>query len=121
MLTETGIVTAVKQHENKYGVVVNKEWYGGFGQCPVQKGDKVKIDYKLNGKYKNIRSIEKTENVEIKSDRVEENISQRSDPVVDDIHLQVCLKAAAQILTGTKTSATEVAKYTKELLKELWG
>jgi hypothetical protein len=115
MPSETGTVAAVKQREKTYSIAVNKQWFGGFGKCSVEKGDKVRIDYKENGKYKNIKSIEKEE-TQPKVESV-----QRSDPVVDDIHLQVCLKAAAQVFTGTKATAQEIAMYSKELLKEIWG
>ncbi len=113
MPNETGTVSAVNQREsNKYGVKINNEWYGGYGVCPVKKGDTASVEYKLNGKYRNIIKIEREKEAETPPNA--------RDNVVDDIHLQVCLKAAAQILTGTKVPASEVAQYSKELLKELW-
>ena len=113
MPNETGTVTAINQKDNKYGLVINKEWYGGYGVCPVKKGDIASVEYKLNGKYKNIIKIERQAGTEMQSSNREN--------VVDDIHLQVCLKAAAQILMGTKVPASEVAQYSRELLKEIWG
>ncbi|RJQ15781.1 hypothetical protein C4573_06540 [Candidatus Woesearchaeota archaeon] len=114
MPNEIGIISAVNQREsNKYGVKIKDEWYGGYGVCPVKKGDTASIEYKLNGKYRNIIKIEREKETEATPNM--------RDNVVDDIHLQVCLKAAAQILTGTKVPASEVAQYSRELLKELWG
>jgi len=114
MPNETGTVSAVNQREsNKYGVKIHNEWYGGYRVCPVNKGDTASVEYKLNGKYRNIIKIER--------EKEAETTPNTRDNVVDDIHLQVCLKAAAQILTGTKVPASEVAQYSKELLKELWG
>lgn len=113
MPNETGIISAVNQRDSsKYGVKIGAEWYGGYGACPVKKGDTASIEYKLNGKYRNIIKIEREKEAEAQP--------ANRDNVVDDIHLQVCLKAAAQILTGTKVPASEVAQYSKELLKELW-
>jgi len=111
MLNDTGIVSATKQHSNKYGVLMNGEWYGGFGQCPVKKGDKVVINYKLNGKYKNIISVEINEDTETKN----------VDSVVDDIHLQVCLKAAASVLSGSQKTTDELVSYAQELYTKIWG
>ncbi|MGV8162164.1 MAG: hypothetical protein ACP5N2_02395 [Candidatus Nanoarchaeia archaeon] len=114
MPNETGTVSAVNQRDSsKYGIKINDEWYGGYGACPVKKGDKAFVEYKLNGKYRNIIKIEREQEAEAQP--------ASRDNVVDDIHLQVCLKAAAQILTGTKVPASEVAQYSRELLKELWG
>lgn len=110
MLNDTGTVSAVKQHPSKYGIRMNEEWYGGFGQCPVKKGDRVIITYKLNGKYKNITTVEVTEEAKIES----------RDNVVDDIHLQVCLKAAASVLSGSQKTTEDLVSYTKDLYAKLW-
>ena len=116
MPTEIGTIDAIKQRDKTYSVAMNKQWFGGYGKCSVEKGDTATIVYKENGKYKNIASIKK----ENTSPKAEEK-RQRDDPVVNDIHLQVCLKVAAQILTGTKATPQEVATYSRDLLKEVWG
>jgi hypothetical protein len=111
MLNDKGTVSAVKQHSTKYGILMNGEWYGGFGQCTVKKGDQVVISYKLNGKYKNITNVEVKEEATVES----------RDNVVDDIHLQVCLKAAASVLSGSQKTTEDLVSYTKELYTKLWG
>lgn len=116
MPTETGTISAVKQRDKTYSIAMNKQWFGGYGKCPLEKGDAATIEYNENGKFKNIASIKK-EAVQ------EKPIIQRprDDPVVDDIHLQVCLKAAGQVFSGQKPTAKELAEYSRELMKELWG
>ena len=114
MQTEQGIINAVKQRDKTYSVALNKQWFGGYGNCPVQKGDYVLLDYEDNGKYKNIVTIKTAETTKKEPER-------RSDTVTDDIHLQVCLKAAASILSGTSVTTDELVSYTKELRNKLWG
>ena len=115
MPTETGKIDIIKQRDKTYSIAMNKQWFGGYGKCPVEKGDTATIDYKENEKYKNIASIKKEET----SQKTDE-LPKRDDPVVDDIHLQVCLKVAGQIFTGSKATVKEVADYSRALLKEIW-
>jgi len=113
MQTEQGTIGAVKQRDKTYSVALNKQWFGGYGKCQVQKGDYVVIDYEDNGKYKNIISMKTAE-------PAKKEIERRSDSVTEDIHLQVCLKAAASILSGTSITTDELVSYTKELYSKLW-
>ena len=116
MPTETGIIDAIKQRDKTYSIAMNKQWFGGYGKCPVEKGNTATIDYNEKGKFKNIASIKKEE-----TPTKTEEPQKRNDLVVDDIHLQVCLKVAGQIFTGSKATVKEVANYSRELQKELWG
>ena len=53
-----GRVKAVKQFQDKYGVLLTDEvWYNGFGTCPVNKNDYVVIEYETKGKFHNVTSI----------------------------------------------------------------
>jgi hypothetical protein len=113
MPTETGIISNIKQRPNNFSVAVNNKWFGGHGKCTVEKKDSVKIDWIQDGKYMNIKSIEKIEQ--------QKPTPKRTDPLADDIHLQVCLKASATIHAGTNKTAKEIATYTKELMHELWA
>lgn len=53
-----GVVEAVAQHDGgRYSVKVGGEWYGGFGTCPVEKGLACVIEYTVNGRFRNVKSI----------------------------------------------------------------
>jgi len=66
-----GIVQAIKQREKGYSILLdNEEWYSGFGKCPVDKGDKVSLEYKQKDQWKNITKIEKSgESLEKQTDK----------------------------------------------------
>ena len=44
MLTETGTIDNIKQREKTYSIAMNKQWFGGYGKCPVEKGDTATIE-----------------------------------------------------------------------------
>jgi hypothetical protein len=52
-----GIVSAVSQRADRYGVKIGEDWYGGFGTCPVSRGDRVHLVFLEKGQWKNIASI----------------------------------------------------------------
>jgi hypothetical protein len=52
-----GIVSAVSQRANGYGLKIGEDWYGGFGTCPVAKGEQVELSFAEKGEWKNIVSI----------------------------------------------------------------
>jgi hypothetical protein len=53
-----GIVSAVSQRADRYGVKIGEDWYGGFGTCPVSRGDRVHLGFLEKGQWKNIANIE---------------------------------------------------------------
>jgi len=67
MLNINGIVEAVKNREKSYALLVNKEWYSGWGQTEASKGDMVDLEFietKKDGQvWKNIKNIKVTPNV----------------------------------------------------------
>jgi len=115
MSSETGEVTAISRKGPKFGFVIEDIWYNGYGKCDLEKGDTVKVEYDPNGKFRNVKSFEK-----IKSAEIPKAQPKRNDSLAEDIHLQVCLKASAQIHAGSKATPKEIATYTKELMTELW-
>ena len=52
-----GMVSAVSQRADRYGVKIGEDWYGGFGTCPVSRGDRVQLSFLEKGEWKNIASI----------------------------------------------------------------
>lgn len=54
VLTASGAVEAVSQKDERYGVLIAGEWYGGFGTCPVSKGQACVVDYMVRGQYRNV-------------------------------------------------------------------
>ncbi len=114
MPSETGIVDTITPRDKTYSVAVNKQWFGGFGKCPVNKGDSVEIEWKQKGDFKNIVKMQTVEKPKTLTP------PKRTDSLAEDIHLQVCLKATATLHTGSKATPKEIAKYTRELMTELW-
>lgn len=53
----TGLIEAVKSKDGKYGIRVDSVWYNGFGNAPGKKGDKVEVEYEINGNFKNVRDF----------------------------------------------------------------
>ncbi len=49
METIEGVVESVSQKGKRYSVMINREWYGAYGDCPVNKGDIVRIGWKQGG------------------------------------------------------------------------
>ena len=124
-----GIVKSVSSKIGKkgqaYGVCIGDAWYNSLGNCPVQKGDEVNIDYEDYKQFHNIKLIEIITSKEaagvsspIQTDSAPAPLSRE-----DDIHGQVALKCAAWILSnkGTIPTADEVVKYARELEQLWWG
>lgn len=113
MPSETGIVSKIKPRDKTYSVAVNKQWFGGFGKCPVKEQDTVTIEWKQQGEYKNI--------VKIQPAPKETQKLPETDSKTNDIRLQVCIKAAGGVFAGTKATPQEVSTFAKELFTEVWG
>ena len=60
MPTEKGKVSKVHIDEgkNRYGLLVNTKWYGGFGQPTAEEDMLVEIEYKANGTFRNITKVD---------------------------------------------------------------
>lgn len=52
-----GVVSAVSQRANRYGVKIGDTWYGGFGSCPVERGSSVVVTFYQKDGWRNIRAI----------------------------------------------------------------
>ena len=52
-----GTVSAAKNKDGKFGIKIGEEWYNGFGEANCKKGDVVEVEFKQNGKWKNVDSI----------------------------------------------------------------
>ena len=53
-----GVITAVSQKEDKYGIAMGTgNWFNGYGKAPCNKGDEVEITYQVNNNFKNIEVI----------------------------------------------------------------
>ena len=52
---ENKTISAVKQRDKNYSIMVEEEWYGGYGFCKVNKGDIVSFKYTVNDQWKNIK------------------------------------------------------------------
>lgn len=53
-----GRVKAVKQRITNYSIMVGDDWYSGFDKCPFKKGDLVNIDFKQDGRFRNMEKAE---------------------------------------------------------------
>jgi len=53
-----GVVEATAQNApDRYGFRIGQEWFGGFGSCPVEKGDEVEVVYADNGRFHNVKDV----------------------------------------------------------------
>ena len=66
-----GVVSAVRQRADNYGVKVGDDWYGGFGQCPVREGSRVAVKFYEKDGWKNLTSIRLLETEEPELDDAE--------------------------------------------------
>ena len=57
----TGIVYRISQKDKTFGIYIDDEWYNGFGKSPAKKGDKVEIEWKKSGDFRNITKVTITE------------------------------------------------------------
>jgi hypothetical protein len=59
MEEKTGVIKAISQKEERYSLTFDgATWYSDFGVCPCKKGDEVKLEYEINGNFKNIKKID---------------------------------------------------------------
>ena len=56
METTKGTVGPVSNKDGKYGFKINDDWYNGFGDCPVKRGDEVEVNFEINNNFKNVKS-----------------------------------------------------------------
>ena len=54
-----GIIKAVKVRDKGYSIMINSDWFSGFGKLSFNKNDEVDIDWSFSddGKWKNISNI----------------------------------------------------------------
>lgn len=95
-----GVVAAVSQKPNNYGFKIGDVWYGGFGECPLRKGDYVEVDYVENGRFKDVQDLHIVE-------------SQGTESGGDDIGeiriaRAVALKCAVQLCGSDRDSTEDV-------------
>jgi len=73
-----GVITAVSQKEDKYGIAMGTgNWFNGYGKAPCNKGDEVEITYQVNNNFKNIDQVyvsTKTTESEVPSDSNKYNL-----------------------------------------------
>jgi len=61
MEKKTGTVDRISQKDKTFGIYIDDEWYNGFGKAPTKKGDKVEIEWKKSGDFRNITKVTVTE------------------------------------------------------------
>ena len=55
MKLENVKVQAVKQRDTNFSILIEKDWYGGFGTCPYEKGMTVSFEWEQEGQWRNIK------------------------------------------------------------------
>ena len=132
MDTAKGIIEVVKQREKNYSIAIKGAWYSGFGICKYAEGDLIEFEFAKSpdGKFNNIKRVisSETDNEEeVIEEHIEEpkkdmkTVQQYNDNRTDDIHWQVCLKIAADILnthTRELPTAAGIVMYAKDLMRE---
>lgn len=100
-----GVVEATAQNApDRYGFRVGGEWYGGFGSCPVEKGDEVEVAYADNGRFHNVKEVRPVEE-EANSDGAEASAERSS--VNSRIARAVALKCAAALCSFSNDASAD--------------
>lgn len=106
-----GIVAAVAQNTpERYGVRLGEQWLDGSGQCPVHKGQAVRVLFVEDDQSRMIRGIW------VADERAEEhgNATQRN-PHDDRIARAVALKCAVALSSGWGVSVDELVEVAERL------
>ena len=118
LVTVQGTVEATAQNApGRYGVKIADEWFDGFGQCPVEKGDEVEVAYVERGKFKNLKRVKVAE-VDDDNDAYTATEEMR-DPTVSRINRAVALKCAAQVVAGRSGDPESVIEIAERFNKWL--
>ena len=105
MKTITGVIKAISQKEETYGVMLHpKDWYNAFGECPVKKGETVTIEYTVDGSWKNIQDIS-IDKLPKKPSETSEKVSETTQKNLEQLSsiYKNCLVLAKELLTPYKT------------------
>ena len=70
MKTIQGEVTKVIQRDKNYSLILDGNFYGGFGTSPVVTGDQVEFEYEINGTFRNIKG--KVQKLKVKEEQIDE-------------------------------------------------
>jgi len=121
-MNKKGTVEGINQKDKGYGILVDGQWYNGKGQCGVEKDQEVDFDYTVNGNWKNIDVFKVIESP--KEKEITEAKPVTVDNRTDDIHYQVCLKIAGDIISrnynkDVKGAEKLVAEVVVDLAKEI--
>ena len=102
MNTVRGVVEATAQNKpDRFGVRIGGEWYDGFGDCPVQKGDDVAVTFTHRGRFRNIHEVSLVTAGQ-KADASEETKRESR------IARAVALKCATKLFEGSPAKAPDV-------------
>ncbi|MCH7568419.1 MAG: hypothetical protein IIA87_03275 [Nanoarchaeota archaeon] len=110
----TGVLTKVsyKADKNSYGVEIGQgNWYNGFGEPGCKKGDKVEIEFEVNGQWKNVSSLKVLE----ASSEPDQKTSYGRDPEV--IVKTDCYKMAVDLHIADPTK--DIESTAEELYKKI--
>lgn len=123
----SGMVEGINEKEDRYGIIVAGEWYNKKGKCPIQKGDEVTIEYEINKNFRNIKKITNSISNHNKSETGQTTTN--TDERTKDIHYQVCLKIAGNIVANNPKNyrnqahelAEDVVVLATEMYSRVWG
>ncbi|MCH7534160.1 MAG: hypothetical protein IH948_00140 [Bacteroidetes bacterium] len=52
-----GIVSAVSQKGDRYGILIDEKWYNGQGNPGVNKGAEIEIEFETDGKWNSVTGL----------------------------------------------------------------
>jgi len=66
VLSASGRVEAITEKPSRtgklrYGILMGGDWFNGWGQCPVRKGQEITLLFTENGKWKDVEEIKGVE------------------------------------------------------------
>ena len=108
-----GKITRVKPNTNNHFLTIDNVDYSGYGECVFDVGDIVKIQFEINGQYKNSKEIEMIKKAIAEEKQV---LSGRyTDDELKAFHKQTSMKISGNIVAHKNNTG----KTHKELADEI--
>lgn len=100
-----GIIQAVSNKNGKYGIKLNDEWYNGFNDSPVKKGDEVVLEFEENGIYKNVKNVQ-----------VSKEATNKFEEAGNSKIASMIISYAKDLVVADKIQVDEIDQYSRSLM-----
>jgi len=110
-----GTISRVSNKDGNFGIQLQESgsdvWYNGYGEAGCKMGDKVDVEYVINGQWKNVKKLEVLESSPEKPDTALEASRRR--------HATDCVLKSADMIIAGKISRDELESEAKRLFKAI--